>query len=302
MITKGLGKKSNLITKGMGKRSIVIEIISKINNIFASPTANSYSSVDYADDYFNSRLDYKVWKSKSLSEKERLLILATKMINLFKTNKSRATDKQALNYPLEQEEYNSTYVDISDLIEIESSVADNITLSYSNITKLMNMKITPFEDIKKFATIRTSEAFKKDIFYKLDFESITGGSINIYENDNYLETISNASTIQKILNGTAIVFENTESENDIVVNFKLDILNGSPSVEAAKKATIIQSIFMAKNEEIINECTNEINMKKEGFGHHSNEREITKINWYKIFSPGVINLMKPYIDLSRRLK
>jgi len=64
-----------------------------------SKTANSYVSVDYADNYFSTR-GVSSWEDFTDDEKEVFLIKATDFIdNSFEWHGTKATEEQELNFP-----------------------------------------------------------------------------------------------------------------------------------------------------------------------------------------------------------
>lgn len=104
------------------------------NSIAGSPTANSYISVDSADDYFEARGDSEYWLNMSgastgtvsqASQKQRLLVQATREIDRtfrfhggkYNTGIRGATDYQALQFPRESNTDNAGAVFIPDEIK-----------------------------------------------------------------------------------------------------------------------------------------------------------------------------------------
>jgi hypothetical protein len=62
--------------------------------------ANTYASIGDADSFFNTQYGMDEWFSISATDKARLLITATRMIDEMPLTYSKATEEQALQFPL----------------------------------------------------------------------------------------------------------------------------------------------------------------------------------------------------------
>ena len=67
----------------------------------SGPNANSYATVDEADDYFEFEYGADEWNSLDDDTKERLLVTATRMINRFKPLYDKLDENQSLNFPMD---------------------------------------------------------------------------------------------------------------------------------------------------------------------------------------------------------
>ena len=65
----------------------------------SSPTANSYATIDEADDFFELEYGADEWINLTDDTKEKLLTTATRMIDQLSPVYSKADDTQALNFP-----------------------------------------------------------------------------------------------------------------------------------------------------------------------------------------------------------
>jgi hypothetical protein len=62
-------------------------------------TANSYISIDQADDYHALRLHNAEWAAASLADRQNALVMATRYLDPFKWLGTKAASTQALRWP-----------------------------------------------------------------------------------------------------------------------------------------------------------------------------------------------------------
>ena len=137
--------------------------------------------------------------------------------------------------------------------------------------------------------------------YRVTVDSVTG-SATLYEGANLLAAFSSADVplvTEDRTNSAEELWIHNANDALLDIVFKVEHVSHRESIHAAEKATILQAMWMIKNQDLI-----DISLEggitgytKENYGHGSNEKAMVGTNPYKRFGPGVLGLMSPYIQL-----